>query len=59
VSDNTKSCLTFLGVIAAACLLAWLGGYNFDTRNGYVAVAAMLTLVFAGIAAALVREDTL
>lgn len=37
--------LAFIAVNAMACLLGWLGGYNFDSRNASVAEAAWLSFM--------------
>lgn len=57
MGDNTKSCLAFVAVVAISCLIAWIGGYNFDQRGEGVAVGALLMLGLASFAALLARDN--
>ena len=43
-----------LGLLAFA-LIAWLGGYNFDTRNGWVAYYTIIA-IFGSTAFAFWRD---
>ena len=47
----------FIGVHLGAAWLAWLGGYNFDTRNGYVAYWAAITAAIGGLLASWYWSD--
>lgn len=44
-------CLVFVAVLLVCAALAWLAGYNFDERNGWVASCTALALFYAAIAA--------
>lgn len=46
-----------LTVCAISCFIAWMGGYDFDTRNGVVGYWALVTIVFAALAAFLPWDD--
>ena len=59
MSDNKKSCIAFVAVIAIACLLAWLGGYDFARRGGDVAAMSAYALFGASLAALFVGRDIL
>lgn len=43
-----KRIAIFLGSLAVCAGIAWLGGYNFDTRNGWVAYGAVCALLLSG-----------
>ena len=47
MSPKLTAWLTALGVCALSALVAWLGGYDFDERNGGVALWAAATVVMA------------
>ncbi len=42
-----KRIAIFFGTLAICAGLAWLGGYNFDTRGGWVATCTFLSLYVA------------
>ncbi len=40
--------LAFVAVFAFCCLVAWAGGYNFDTRNADVSFMLVLSTAISG-----------
>lgn len=50
MTTTIKRALIFVGVIAVGCGVAWIGGYDFDTRGYGEAVCAASLLVIAGLA---------
>ena len=44
-------CLVFVATLLVCAALAWLGGYDFDKRNGWVAYCSAMSLMAAAIAA--------
>jgi hypothetical protein len=47
-----KQIAIFFGALAVFAGLAWIGGYNFDTRNGLVAYYSAGALVISALIAA-------
>jgi hypothetical protein len=41
--------ITFICSQIFSAGIAWLGGYDFDHRAGYVALAAIVSVVFGGL----------
>jgi hypothetical protein len=41
----------FFGVLAVCAGLAWVGGFNFDRRDGGVFFASLMSLLFATLSA--------
>lgn len=48
---NTKRVLVFCVILLVGCALAWLGGYDFDSRGLGVALAVGCLLIVAGLVA--------
>lgn len=45
--------IVFIIVCIASVIIGWLAGYDFDTRNGVVAMWAFFTIYIAGMASSL------
>lgn len=54
--DKMKRIAIFFGSLAVCAGIAWLGGYNFDTRNFWVAYGAVFAVFFSGFAAITLGE---
>lgn len=52
-----KRALLFFGTLLVCAGLAWLGGYNFDTRGGDVPYSAAMALLFAFVIALIFGDD--
>lgn len=46
-TQHKRGTAAVIGVFAASALLAWLNGYDFDTRSAGVAVWGACTLLLA------------
>ena len=51
-----KRSLIFVAVCLFSALIAWLGGYDFDSRNFFVAYWTVLTVIAALGAVAVVAS---
>jgi len=49
---STKRVIVALATISTGAALAWLGGYDFDTRNAWVAYVSFCVLLVSGVLAA-------
>jgi hypothetical protein len=49
---NSTRIAVFVVFQVVACFLAWLGGYDFDSRNALVAYMAGVSITFGALAAA-------
>ena len=45
-----KKTLAAIGVLVLGTFLTWLGGYDFDTRNFFVAWWAFIVIFFTALA---------
>lgn len=57
MSDNTKSCIAFVAVFSLAMCLLWIGGFDFDDRNPWVAYYVGVAIAASFGAAMIARGD--
>ena len=52
MTRNTKRIVAFSASLTVLCALAWLGGYDFDTRSPVTAFTAAVFIYISAVAGA-------